>query len=109
MSFFAPQAENSLKAQIHDHLQDLERLTASLNAELQNSRRYEEELRELREQHVQHQNKMKSLESRASQLKESSSHSQELARQIEVGFILPKGISLLYFDRACQGYYGALS
>lgn len=73
-----------MKAQIHAQLQEMEQITASFNAEHQKNRRFEEELRELHDQHVQCQNKIKSLESRASQYKETSNHTQELARQIEV-------------------------
>lgn len=69
---------------MHAQIQELEQLNASFNAELQKNRRNEEEIRELREQHIQNQNKIKTLESRASQLKESNNHSQELSRQIEV-------------------------
>lgn len=85
------QAQKNFEAQIHNKIQEADQLRASFNAELQKNRRYEEELRELREQQVQSQAKIKSLESRASQLKESNSHTQELLRQIEVpgvGYLL---------------------
>lgn len=68
-------------------MQENEQVRASFNAELQKNRRHEEELRELREQQVQNQNKIKSLESWktvASQLQETSNHTQELLRQVEV-------------------------
>ncbi|KAK6639665.1 hypothetical protein RUM43_007938 [Polyplax serrata] len=77
------EAQKNFEAQIHNKIQEADQLRASFNAELQKNRRYEEELRELREQQVQSQAKIKSLESRASQLKESNSHTQELLRQIE--------------------------